>query len=129
MSLLSTQVERLPDNRCWELTKSDEGWHYLAFAEETILTPEIVGEITQELIEIHEKNPIHLLVRIQGITDVLPAASTALAAAPRSTRLALLGSSHVDQVLAGFMMCDLRNPRLAKYVTDLEEAKEHFNAS
>lgn len=126
MNVQSAELEHGSGHQCWELRASDAGWFQLGFTEGTVITEELVQDIAEHLLEIQAKNPIHLLILIAGISDVRPEASTRLAASHPSTRLALLGSSHMDQVLAGFMICDLKNPQIAKYVTSVAEAEEHF---
>lgn len=106
----------------WELRDSDSGAMILTFAAGSRLTSELVSGIAAELKLQCDGQPVRLVVVLSGLVDICPDVSCELAKTRSATRLALLGQSHVDQVIAGFMVSDLPGPEMAKYVTNMDEA-------
>lgn len=106
----------------WELRESDSAILILSFADGSRLTADVVSSIATELRQQCAGEPVRLVVVLSGLVDICPEVSCELAQARGSTRLALLGQSHVDQVIAGFLVSDLPEPDMAKYVTSMDEA-------
>jgi hypothetical protein len=94
----------------------------ISFPPGTTLDPALLHEISTYLLSEEPEGGIRALIHLSGLADVCPEAAPRLSKSKPSTRLALLGQSRVDRVLAGFMLADMCNSSIAKYVTSLDEA-------
>lgn len=106
----------------WTARQLGDRIREIAFTPGTTLDLELFEEIASFLLAENQVGGIRAVVHVSGLVDVCPGVATRVSAARTSTRLALLGQSRVDRVLAGFMMADLTNAGLAAYVTDMDEA-------
>lgn len=109
-------------NEQWELQDSASGALILSFAGGSRLTTDLVSSIEAELERRYAGEPVRMVVVLSGLIDICPDVSAQLARAHKMTRLALLGQSHVDEVISGFMVSDLPDPGMAKYVTHMDQA-------
>lgn len=97
-------------------------FYEIKFTQGTTLNCFMLDEIGSQYRRQHQDNRIRAIVHLSGLVDVCPDVAAHLSKAPESTRLALFGNSHVDQVLSGFLMADLSSAQIAKYVTRFDDA-------
>lgn len=106
----------------WTMNRGDSEFYEINFTQGTTLDCFMLDEIDSQYRRQHQDDRIRVIVHLGGLVDVCPDVAARLSAAPESTRLALFGSSHVDQVLSGFLMADLSNAKITKYVTKFDDA-------
>lgn len=106
----------------WTMTAGDSEFYEVKFTEGTTLNRFMLDEIGSQYRRQHQNDRIRVIVHLSGLADVCPDVAAHLSKAPESTRLALFGNSHVDQVLSGFLMADLSTAKIAKYVTRFDDA-------
>ena len=123
-----TETAVLPESshEHWDLNWEERGYHVLTFKEGSVLTVPMLAEISAELRKLHTADEIKVIAVIGGLSDVCPDVSTEVAKSRSTSRVALLGQNHVDQVLSGFMLSDLRDSPIGKYVTTMDEALAHL---
>lgn len=99
----------------------------ISFPAGTTLDPKLLHEITTYLLHDEPEGGIRALIHMSGLVDVCPEVAPRLNKSKTTTRLALLGQSRVDRVLAGFMLADMCNTDIAKYVSSLDEALAYLS--
>lgn len=106
----------------WTMSHGDSAFYEIKFTQGTTLNRFLLDEIGSQYCRQNENDRIRVIVHLSGLVDVCPDVAAHLSKAPESTRLALFGNSHVDQVLSGFLMADLSTTKIAKYVTRFDDA-------
>lgn len=111
----------------WTVSFLQPNIREISFPVGTTLDSVLLREISTYLLNDEPEGGIRALIHMSGLVDVCPEVAPRLNKSKATTRLALLGQSRVDRVLAGFMLADMCNTDIAKYVSSLDEALAYLS--
>lgn len=86
----------------WDLHVDDSGILYIVWHSGVVITEEDARAAVNGIREVTEANPKPLLVNVSGVESIERPARNVFLQSATSTRVALLGSSMVDRIVAAF---------------------------
>ena len=108
--------------RKWEIAKVRGNIFEMTFEPQYCLDGETTASIIRSVQHHSPAHPGRLLLHLSALSDVTPDVATVISQLARPTRLAFLGESMVDEVIARFVGADLDSGIVSKYFEDRGEA-------
>ena len=90
------------------------------------LTAEDTARLVQSLQHHSGRHPARVLVNVSGLSNVCPKVAGVLSSKSRPTRLAFVGESLMDEMLAGFTLPELDGSIQSRYFTVRDTALEYL---
>lgn len=108
--------------RKWDITKVRGNIFEMTFEPQYCLDGATTASIIRSVQHHSPAHPGRLLLHLSALSDVTPDVAVVISQMARPTRLAFLGESMVDEVIARFVAADLDAGIVASYFENRDEA-------
>lgn len=112
--------------RAWSITRLPGKLLEVTFSPGMSLGADDTARLVQSLQHHSGSHPARVLINVSGLSNVCPEVAGVLSSNSRPTRLAFLGESLMDEVLAGFILPELDDAITSRYFTARAAALEYL---
>lgn len=113
--------------RAWSITPLPGNLFEVTFSPGVSLGAEDTARLVRSLQHHSGSHPARVLINVSGLSNVCPDVAGMLSTRSRPTRLAFLGESLMDEVLAGFTLPELDEALQPRYFTERGAALEYLD--